>query len=54
MGYDPIGNMLSGTTEASIDPISQQQAYESNKLAAAEEEERKRQQAEAQAQQEQA
>jgi len=44
MGYDPIGNMLSGTTEASIDPISQQQAYESNKLAAAEEEERKRQQ----------
>jgi hypothetical protein len=44
MGYDPIGNMLTGTTEASIDPISQQQAYESNRLAAAEEEERKRQQ----------
>ena len=45
MDYDPIGNMLSGTTEATLDPVLQQQAYESNKLMEEEEEERKRQDA---------
>jgi len=45
MGYDPIGNMLSGTTEASLDPVLQQQAYESNKLMEQEEEERRQQEA---------
>ena len=43
MDYDPIGNMLSGTTEATLDPVLQQQAYESNKLMEQDEEERNRQ-----------
>jgi hypothetical protein len=43
MGYDPIGNMLSGTTPASIDPLDQQQAYEQNEQLQREEEERRKQ-----------
>lgn len=54
MGYDPIGNMTAGTTQASLDPVLQQEAYESNKLMAAEEEERKRQEQQMQEQQAQA
>ena len=57
MGNNPIANMLSGQTDATLDPVLQRQAQESNKLREQEEEEQRRlqalqeqQQAQAQAQ----
>ena len=32
MDYDPIGNMLDGTSKGTVDPVLQEQADENNKL----------------------
>lgn len=45
MGYDPIGKMLSGTTDATLDPVLQRQAQQNNQQSQQEEEERKRNEA---------
>ena len=40
MGYDPIGDLYTGSPDAALDPIAQQQAYEQNAQAEREEQER--------------
>lgn len=45
MGYDPIVNMLSGTTDATLDPVLQREAIQANEQSQKEEEERKRNEA---------